>query len=103
MFKPIIYFQPFVLVGQYHALEHFKSLGYKTFSDVIDESYDLEPNMELRLEKATTAAINFMSRTDLDEVMKQLWPIFEHNYNLFVARFSTIFNQLSDDLRKALL
>jgi hypothetical protein len=102
MFKPIIYFQPFIVVGQYRALENFKNLGYKTFSDVIDESYDLEPDLELRLEKATTAAINFIQRNDLDEIMKQLWPIFEHNYNLFVSRFDSLFDKLTQDLQKNL-
>tara|TARA_B110000879_G_scaffold185692_1_gene246280 strand:- start:1285 stop:2550 length:1266 start_codon:yes stop_codon:yes gene_type:complete len=102
MFKPIIYFQPFVVVGQYRALEYFKELGYKTFSDVIDESYDLEPDLELRSEKATTAAINFMQRDDLDEIMKQLWPIFEHNFNLFVSRFDLLFDKLTQDLRENL-
>lgn len=102
MFKPIIYFQPFVLVGQYRALEYFREIGYKTFSDVIDESYDIEPNLELRLKKASTAAINFIQRNDLDEVMKQLWPIFEHNYNLFVSRFDSLFVKLTNDLEENL-
>ena len=102
MFKPIIYFQPFVLVGQCCALEHLRKLGYKTFSDVIDESYDLEPDLELRLEKAITAAINFMARDDLDEIMKQLWPIFEHNYNLLVSRYDSILVKLTQDLQENL-
>tara|TARA_B110000503_G_C7171345_1_gene424421 strand:+ start:2247 stop:3497 length:1251 start_codon:yes stop_codon:yes gene_type:complete len=101
-FKSVIYFQPFVLIGQHRALEFFKNLGYKTFSDVIDESYDSEPNNELRLEMAANAAYKFINRTDLDEVMKDLWPIFEHNYNNFVKRFDTAFTELTDGLRKNL-
>ena len=102
MFKSVIYFQPFVLIGQHRSLEFFKNLGYKTFSNVIDESYDSEINNELRLEMATNAAYKFMNRNDLDKVMKDLWPIFEHNYNNFVKRFDTAFIELTDGLRKSL-
>lgn len=38
--KPIANRHPFILVGPYKSLEYLKSLGYKTFSDFWDESYD---------------------------------------------------------------
>lgn len=41
-FKPIAMKHPFILVSVPHSLEVFKIMGYKTFSSVIDESYDLE-------------------------------------------------------------
>ena len=41
-FKPIAMKHPFILVSVPNSLEIFKIMGYKTFSSVIDESYDLE-------------------------------------------------------------
>jgi len=102
IFKPFIYFQPFVLIGQYQGLARLRQLGYKTFSDVIDESYDDEIDNELRVEKATNAAIDFLNRNDLHEVMQHLWPILDHNHSLLVRRFDLIFDQLSLDLKNLL-
>jgi hypothetical protein len=34
--------QPFVMVGSYGSLQHIKEMGFKTFSEFWDESYDLE-------------------------------------------------------------
>jgi len=98
-FKPFMYFQPFVFVGQYQGLAKLRDLGYKTFSSIIDESYDNEINTLLRIEKASNAAINFINRNDLHEVMKQIWPILEHNNSLFRQRFDLIIDNLSLDLK----
>ena len=51
---------------------------------------------------ASNAAYKFINRNDLDKVMKDLWPIFEHNYNNFVKRFDTAFIELTDGLRQSL-
>ena len=40
IFKPMVHGQPFILVGPYKTLENLRSMGYKTFSDFWDESYD---------------------------------------------------------------
>jgi hypothetical protein len=42
IFKSIAMKHPFILVSVPHSLRYLKELGYKTFSDIIDESYDLE-------------------------------------------------------------
>jgi len=41
-FKPIAFMQPFVMVGSYGSLKHIKEMGFKTFGEFWDESYDLE-------------------------------------------------------------
>jgi hypothetical protein len=39
--KPILMFQPFIMLGPYHYLKHIKErYGFKTFSEFWDESYD---------------------------------------------------------------
>jgi hypothetical protein len=42
IYKAITCSHPFVLVSVPHSLDAVRSLGYRTFSGIIDESYDLE-------------------------------------------------------------
>jgi hypothetical protein len=38
--KPIIGLQPFIVLGSYNYLKNLRKLGFKTFGDIFDESYD---------------------------------------------------------------
>lgn len=40
IFKPMVHRQPFILVGPYKTLENLRKMGYKTFDEFWDESYD---------------------------------------------------------------
>jgi len=47
IFKAILFKHPFVLVSTPHCLKYIRALGYRTYSPVIDESYDnIEDNYE---------------------------------------------------------
>ena len=85
-YKPIKYFQPFVLINGQHGLQYLRDMGYKTFGEYIDESYDHEHDNEKRIELAIRASLDFISRPDLHEVMKEMYPIFQHNHNVFIER-----------------
>jgi hypothetical protein len=50
-FKPIKYKHPFILVGAYRSLEYLKRLGYRTFDQFWDESYDQTANDDERMLK----------------------------------------------------
>ena len=97
IFKPIIYCQPFILIGQYKGLEYLKKIGYKTFSNVIDESYDLEKDNEKRIIMATDSAIEFVKKID-NNLMIELWHIFEHNLKVFFNRSINIIDNLKKEL-----
>ena len=101
-YKPIKCFQPFVMINGQYSLRHFRELGYKTFDGYIDESYDLEPNNEHRIELAIQASLDFINREDLHEVMKELYPIFEHNYRTFIERCRNFQDTLHSDISKIL-
>jgi hypothetical protein len=101
-YKPIKYFQPFVMINGQYSLRHFRELGYQTFNGYIDESYDLEPNNEHRIELAIQDSLDFMNREDLHEVMKEMHPIFEHNYNVFIKRCRNFQDTLHSDISKIL-
>jgi hypothetical protein len=46
-FKPIAFMQPFIMMGATGTLQHVKGMGFKTFSEYWDESYDLiDDNVE---------------------------------------------------------
>jgi hypothetical protein len=101
-YKPIKYFQPFVMINGQYSLRYFRELGYQTFNGYIDESYDLEPNNERRIELAIQASLDFINRKDLHEVMKEMYPIFEHNYTTFIKRCRNFHDTLHNDISKLL-
>lgn len=49
-FKPIKGFHPFIVFGSPNILRMLRSMGYHTFPELFDESYDDEPNAKKRLE-----------------------------------------------------
>lgn len=53
--KPIIAKRPFVVFGSPGHLKALRKLGFKTFSSVIDESYDDEKNREKRFQMVIRA------------------------------------------------
>ena len=49
IFRPIIYRHPFIAVGNCGLLRELRNLGYKTYNNIIDESYDTVDNDSVRL------------------------------------------------------
>lgn len=80
--KPIVAYRPFVLLGPIGTLDHLKSLGFKTFNDWWDESYDQESNHNKRLEMVYNIikSINSKSISELEKMLAEMKPILEHNY-----------------------
>ena len=80
--KPIIAKRPFIIVGTKDHLKSFRQLGFKTFSPVIDESYDDEPDLDKRKSKILDAMLK-LTELDPKEVYNELETVIEHNYNHF--------------------
>jgi hypothetical protein len=82
--KPIMARRLFVMFSGYKFLQNLQSQGFQTFSNVIDESYDLiEDNQE-----RWTAAFEQVQRLcnmDQQEVFAKIAPAVEHNYNLLMT------------------
>lgn len=82
-YKPIYVCQPFIIVGNAHTLKKMKELGYKTFSNWWDESYDNELELEIRMNKIIKV-LEEISNWDLDKcnnIRKEMREILIHNYN----------------------
>ena len=78
--KPIATKTPFLVVTTPGYLQFLKSLGFKTFDSLIDESYDNEVNLELRIEKMLNTLENIIDN-GVYEFYHSSKPILEHNFN----------------------
>jgi hypothetical protein len=91
--KAIALEMPFVLVAPAGSLEYLRSYGFKTFSDIFDESYDTETDDILRIERVVKLLkeLNDLSVTERQQLHRACLPIVEHNFEHFYgAGFSKI-------------
>jgi hypothetical protein len=92
-FKAIALEMPFMLVAPAGSLEYMRSYGFRTFEPVIDESYDLETNDIVRIEKVAQQLKEFddLSVRERQAIHRACLPIVEHNFNHFYkGDFATI-------------
>jgi hypothetical protein len=88
VFNAMHYYQLFVYLGPAYSLRHLKSLGYMTFGNIIDESYDeIEDNAE-RLFKFTESVIEFLKKplSTIQLAYKSCTHMLEHNKNLLLKQ-----------------
>ena len=84
--KPIMYLQPFIMLGSANSLTYLRELGFKTFSDFWDESYDFEVDSVLRLKKIINLCekISQWSQEEKLQFTHNVKEIVEYNYNHFL-------------------
>ena len=83
--KPLLAKRLFVMFSAQHHLKKLQEYGFKTFSSIIDESYDNEFNDKLRFELAFQQIIK-LSKMDPMVVQETIRDVLEHNYNLINDR-----------------
>lgn len=85
VFQAIQYMKPFILVAPPKTLEYIRSMGYKTFSEFWDESYDDELDHGERLAKIFDLINQICSMTNdqQKELYVQMLPTIEHNLKLY--------------------
>jgi hypothetical protein len=79
--KALLAKRVFVLFAARGSLEYLRSQGFQTFGNIIDESYDSEPNNRRRFDMAWEQ-VRLLSTLDPREVYQRANSIIEHNYNL---------------------
>lgn len=91
-FKPIIYKQPFIIVGQAKSLQNLKNKGYKTFSKWFDESYDDITDNKERIIKIVELCktISDWDRDTKEKFINETKEITEHNYRNFTNIYQNI-------------
>jgi hypothetical protein len=80
--KPIIAQRPFIIFGVKDQLKAFKSLGFKTFDSVIDESYDVIDDKVQRWNKALDSMMT-LTEKDPIEVYATLKDVLAYNKDHF--------------------
>jgi hypothetical protein len=80
-FKPIAFYHPFLIWGQPRVLEHLTSLGFETYGNLFDESYDLEFDSIKRLNKILDNIKSF-EYVEFDSITDQKA---KHNHQLFFS------------------
>jgi hypothetical protein len=83
--KPLLAHRLFVLFGAHRHLEKLRSFGFETFGDVIDESYDLEPDNYIRWKMAFEQVVE-LSKNNPEKVLRKIDDVLTHNQNLINNR-----------------
>ncbi len=105
IFKPIVARRPFILVGASGNLAYLKSYGFKTFDRWIDESYDLEPDPDKRIDMVIDQLDKLcsLSHDELVSMHQEMEDILDYNFNHFYRDFKTIIvKELLDNFQGAI-
>jgi hypothetical protein len=76
--KPILAKRLFLVVGGYRYLSTLKVMGFKTFDNVLDESYDEEPDM-IKRTKMVMEQFDRLLSMDQREVQNMIKDTVDHN------------------------
>jgi hypothetical protein len=82
IFKPLIGGHLFVVLAGAGYLSYLRAVGFKTFGDYIDESYDNEPDIELRIDKIVDLCVD-LKQKDHKDLQGKIQGIIKHNRELF--------------------
>ena len=82
--KPIQQLHPFVVIGRPNCLKDLHEYGFKTFSEVWDESYDMEEDDNVRIDKIYKLIYSLSNKSisEWNDMYIRLQPILIHNQNL---------------------
>ena len=91
--KPIIARRLFVMFAGKNYLKNLQQLGFRTFGEIIDESYDQEYDALVRWQKAWKQMI-WLSQQPQKLILEQIRPIVEHNFNhIMTTNWAETFRQ----------
>jgi len=97
-FKAIAFYHPFIIYSNPGTLKVLQDLGFKTFGDFWDESYDsLSAHHRLEAVFRLVLEISNWSQEKINQVYNKMLPILEHNHNHFF-QLSNLFNATKPEL-----
>ena len=87
IFNSMLYNHFFIYLGPPHSLKYLRSLGFKTWGHIIDESYDDIENPAERLYVVTNSINKFLSGTigDIRQLYIENLDIINHNRKLVMS------------------
>ena len=82
--RPILNLQPFIYFGGYKSLAKLHKLGFKTFGNIIDESYDseLDPVKRFKMAKNEVLRLKNMSMDEIHNLYYSVTDVLIHNQHL---------------------
>ena len=85
IFKPLAYGHPFMVHSSAGALRLLQQMGFETFPEIFDESYDDIESPQLRFEHILREIqrICDLSLDDLQNLYRKLIPKLKHNQDVF--------------------
>lgn len=92
IFKCIAMKHPFIIVTVPNSLKYLKELGYKTFDNIIDESYDQEIDDALRAIKIANEVERLcnLDEQKLENFLIESRKICDYNYNVMKKKTTFI-------------
>ena len=108
IWKPIIAQHVFVVHGNYMYLQRLREMGFKTFGNYFDESYDLERDPDKRIDKVVTLMQELKAKCDNGSIVergnKKWQDIYLQTKALRQHNHDTMFNKekLSLEINKTL-
>ena len=85
-FKPIELSHPFIIYGNQGTLNYLHGLGFETFDHILNESYDLAPNLPARLQAIDTVLRSLYNEFKQGKILfgdTESQRRIKHNYNRF--------------------
>jgi hypothetical protein len=83
--KPILARRLFVVISGQHYLKNLRSLGFKTFDSIIDESYDEIDDNETRW-RCAMEQVEWLSQQTQQTILDRIRPIAEFNLKIIKSR-----------------
>lgn len=105
VFKPIVARQPFILLSTPGSLDYLRDYGFKTFSNVIDESYDKVTNPNQRINCVVNEIEKIANLTELEKqkMYDNVRDTVEYNFNHFYENLEKIvWSELETNFQLAL-
>jgi len=95
IFKPIVSKQPFLLIAAPGNLAYLRNYGFKTFGNIIDESYDSIHDNDARVDAVVKQLAWYcnLSEQEKSKIITEIEPIVEYNFNHFYNEFKNIIVQ----------
>ena len=78
-FKPMAFRHPYIIIGQPGILSQLKNLGFETYDNLFDESYDTILNFNSRADAVIKTIKDFIKQPYDSITLEKI----EHNYSLF--------------------
>ena len=108
IWKPILAQHMFVVHGNHLYLQRLREMGFKTFGNYFDESYDLEQDPNKRIDKIVTLMKELKAKCDdgsivergnkkWQDIYQQTKALRQHNYDTFFDK-----EKLSLEINKTL-